>query len=76
MPFLGFDLETGAGFNDLTILGKKWIKLDPSLLHTKAKKTKYALKYKVRYLGPYNTGLGVALKGNLHDALLTLVEKG
>jgi hypothetical protein len=46
------------------------------LLHTKAKKTKYALKYKVRYLGPHNTGLGVALEGDLHDALLTLVEKG
>ena len=76
MPFLGFDLETGAGFNDLAILGKKLIELDPSLLHTKAKKTKYALKYKVRYLGPHNTGLGVALEGNLHDALLTLVEKG
>ena len=76
MPFLGFDLETGARFNDLTILGKKWIELDPSLLHTKAKKTKYALKYKVRYLGPHNTGLGVALEGDLHDALLTLVEKG
>ena len=76
MPFLGFDLETGAGFNDLTILGKKWIELDPSLLHIKVKKTKYALKYKVRYLGPHNTGLGVALERNLHDALLTLVEKG
>ena len=76
MPFLGFDLETGAGLNDLTVLGKKWIELDPPLLHTKAKKTKYASKYKFRYLGPHDTGLGVALEGDLHDALLTLVEKG
>ena len=37
---------------------------------------KYALKYKVRYLGPHDTGLGVAFEGDLHDALLTLVEKG
>ena len=67
MPFLGFDLETGAGFNDLTILGK---------IDQIRPKTKHALRYKVRYLGPHNTGLGVALEGDLHDALLTLVEKG